>query len=70
MRISSVIDDSPGAKAGLKAGDILMKLNGVDLTDLKVYTNELKKYKPGESVVFMILRDGKEMEVPVVLGAR
>ncbi len=70
VRISSVIDDSPGAKAGLKAGDILMKLNGVDLTDLKVYTNELKKYKPGESVVFMILRDGKEKEVPVVLGAR
>jgi hypothetical protein len=70
VRISSVMEDSPGARAGLKAGDILVKLNGIDLPDLKAYTHELKKYKPGESVVFQILRDGKKMEIPVVLGAR
>ena len=70
VRISTVMEDSPGAKAGLKAGDILVKMDGVDLPDLKVYTDELKKHQPGDKVVLTVLRDGEELDIPLVLGAR
>jgi len=70
VRISDVMEGSAGKKAGLKAGDILVEMDGVKLDDLKVYTVELKKHKPGDKVVLKVLRGDKILELPIVLGAR
>jgi len=70
VRIGSVIGGSAAEEAGLKAGDIIVEMNGVKLDDLKVYTDELKKHKPGDKVILKVLRGDKTLEFPIVLGAR
>ncbi len=70
VKIASVIDGSAGAKAGLKTNDIITGLNDTEIDSLKKYSDELKKYKPGDKVKFKILRDGKEIFIDIVLGSR
>jgi len=70
VKISSVVDGSAGAKAGLKAGDIITSLNGVKVDGLKAYSDELKKYKPNDKVELIVDRNGKTIKIDLVLGAR
>lgn len=60
--INRVFSDSPAYEAGLKKGDILIKLDGVDLSDkdsLYVSTN-IKNNKEKDTFEISYLRDGKE----------
>jgi len=70
VRISTVIEGSAGDKAGLKKGDIILLLNGVETDDLKKYSDELKKYKPGDTVSLKINRNNSEKTIEIKLGAR
>ncbi len=70
VRIATVMEGSAGDKAGLKKDDIITAVNDVDIDTLKKYSDELKKYKPGDKVKLKILRTGKEMILEIVLGAR
>lgn len=64
------MEGSAGEKAGLKAGDIIIALNGNDLDDLKAYSNTLKLHNPGDVVELKIVRNGKTEIIPITLGAR
>ena len=70
VKIGSVIERSAGDKAGLKAGDVILAVNGEKITDLRNYTSVLRKYKPGEKAVFTILRKGEKKEITLVFGER
>jgi hypothetical protein len=70
VKLGSVIEGSAGDKAGLKAGDIITAINGDSVKDLKQYSDALKKFKPGDKIKLTILREGKSIIVPLVLGAR
>lgn len=70
VKINSVIEGSAGDKAGLKAGDIIISLNGVETNDLRKYSNELKKYKPGDEVQLILLRNNQRVKLKLVLGER
>ncbi|MEZ5106649.1 MAG: M20/M25/M40 family metallo-hydrolase [Draconibacterium sp.] len=70
VKIASVVEGSAGDKAGLKSGDIITVLNGTEVNDLRTYSNELKKYQPGDIVELKILRDGKAMNLSITLGER
>ncbi len=70
VRVGSVVDGSAGYKAGLKAGDIIIELDNKKANDLKVYSNLLKQYKPGDKVVLKVLRGDKEIELNIELGSR
>ena len=70
VRIGSLIEDSPAMKAGLKAGDVIMKVDNEDVKDLNSYTAILKKYKPGEKAVFTVKSNGKEKTVVIIFGER
>lgn len=68
--IDRVIPNSPGEAAGLRAGDVLRGLNGIDY-DTK---NEeaLKKahesFRPGASATFTVERQGQRLDIEVQLG--
>ncbi len=67
FEITMVQADSPAEKGGFKVGDVIVKLNGMDVSqDLLV--KHVKKGKPGDSVTFTVKRDGKEQEIKVKLG--
>jgi serine protease Do len=66
--VTSVDDDGPADKAGLKAGDVLLKLDGQDLRSGADLRNGLADVEPGQEVAVSALRDGKPIEVKVIAG--
>ena len=70
MRIESVAPESPAAKAGLQAGDVLVRIEGQELADLRGYSDVLKTLEPGQTVTATVLREGEELEVSVTVEAR
>jgi S1-C subfamily serine protease len=55
--ITSVTPDSAAAKAGVKANDVIIKLDDQDVTDLPGLQRSLRKYFAGDTVKFTLLRD-------------
>lgn len=68
--ISGVLRDSPADKAGLKAGDILMKIGGKPVADAENMLNLIAALKPDEKVTLAIVRSGENKNVEVVIGRR
>jgi S1-C subfamily serine protease len=65
---AAVVDGSPAAKAGVKEKDIITKVNNITIDDNTSLTGALSKYKPGDKVTLTIIRNGKTITVPVILG--
>lgn len=66
--LSAVESGSPADKAGIKQGDIILKINNDDLGEGRSLSRFLSKYQPGDEVTLKISRDGKEMDVKVKLS--
>lgn len=64
----AVIPDSPAAKAGIRARDIIIRVNDTPIVEGKGLATVLSRYPPGETVTLAILRDGKEQTLSVTLG--
>jgi len=65
--IAEVADNSPAKKAGLKSGDIILKMNGQKVYDIGELRNKIALTPPGTKVVFDILREGKHKKVTVTI---
>ncbi|MCK4980541.1 MAG: trypsin-like peptidase domain-containing protein [Candidatus Delongbacteria bacterium] len=68
--IATVEKDTPAEKAGLKADDIIIEMNGKPIETLDKFRFELAAFQPDEKIKFVILRDGKEKTFKVKLGDR
>jgi serine protease Do len=67
--ISEVQADSPGANAGLKVGDVIVGLDGKKVAGAGELQAEVSSKRPGTKVTLDVLRDGKNLNVPVTLEA-
>lgn len=65
-----VIPDSPAAKAGIQAEDIILEVNGQKVDENNTLISLILKYKVGETVTLKILRAGKEIELKATLEER
>lgn len=65
--VVDVIDGGAAAKAGVKAADVILKINGYEVKTNAELQEQLAKYTPGNSVQFLISRAGKEKTIDVVL---
>ncbi len=70
VKLSGVVPNSPVAKAGLRKGDIITKFGGKAISNLRDYSNLLKKHKPGDSVSVEFVRNGKVNTATIVLKER
>ena len=61
---------TPAAQAGIQPGDLIKKLNGVEIADQRAFDRELQKTKAGQTIPVELVRDGKEMTVSVTLTRR
>ncbi len=68
MEIESVDAKSPAEQAKLKAGDVLVSLDGKAMANGSVLAEEIRSRKPGLEIALGIERDGKPMTVKVKLG--
>jgi serine protease Do len=66
--IADVIADSPASKAGLKRGDIIVGFNGAKVQESSELPRLVATMPPGASATIDIIREGKPLSVPVVLG--
>ena len=66
--VASVADNSPSAKAGIKAGDIILEFNGVKINQMKELPAIVAKTKVGTNVRVKIWRNKKELTKNVLLG--
>ncbi len=67
--VSQVEPDSPGAKAGLKVGDVITQLNGKKVDDAGQLQALISQEKPGDKITVSVIRDGKTESLPVTLEA-
>ena len=67
--VTQVEPNSPGAKAGLRTGDVISKLNGQAVTDAGQLQMEVGQKRPGETLQLEVVRDGKAINTPVTLEA-
>jgi aminopeptidase YwaD len=70
VRFADVRDGTPAAKAGLKAGDILIEFDGKEIANLYDFTYALRAHKPGDLVLVKVLRGDKTIEAKVLLTER
>jgi hypothetical protein len=70
VRFADVRDGTPAAKAGLKAGDILIEFDGKDIGNLYDFTYALQSHKPGDEVLVKVLRGSQTIEAKVLLTER
>jgi serine protease Do len=59
---------TPAAEAGLKAGDVVTKLNGQVVDDASDLTRRIGSFKPSDKVELTYLRDGSEKTAQVTLA--
>lgn len=65
MRIDAVTEEKPAAKAGLLAGDVVVKLGPVEVVDMMSYMKALSMFKPGDTTTVHVLRNNEIKEFKV-----
>lgn len=70
LLIDGVRDDSPAAKAGLKAGDRVVKIGNQEIRNIQDYTYALGEMKAGQEYVFEVLRGNDRLTLKVIPATR
>ena len=65
--IQSVENFSPAEKAGLKAGDVIIKADGKDITNMDELTEVKNSHQIGDTITLVVNRNGEEKEISVTL---
>jgi len=66
--VSEVVEDSPAKKAGLKAGDIITKVDDEDIKNATDLTMTIRSHESDSKVSVAIIRDGKKKKLDAILG--
>ncbi len=68
--VRDVFPDSGAAKAGLRGGDRILKIDGIEIDNFDHLRRVIFFKKPGDSIHIELLRDGDALTTDAVLGAR
>jgi serine protease Do len=65
--VGDVSPDSPGAKAGLQKGDVIVALNGMPVSDAEDLRLRVSQTAPGSAVKMDVMRDGQKRQMSATL---
>ncbi len=68
--VAKVEPGKPAEKAGIKAGDVIVAMNGQRVDDPNALTNMVVEEAPGTTVTLDVIRDGRSQKFTVTLGSR
>jgi Zn-dependent M28 family amino/carboxypeptidase len=70
LKLDGVREGSPAEKAGLKAGDVIVKMAGRDVKNVYDYTYALGEMKAGEQYEVELMRGGERLKLKIMPTAR
>jgi aminopeptidase YwaD len=70
VKLEGVTKGSPAEKCGMLKGDIMVGLAGDKVRNIEDFMHTLSKHKPGDEIVVVVKRDGKEIELKATLATR
>ena len=69
-RIARVVEGSPAELAGLRSGDVILRVGENEVKSFNDLQNEIGRMRPEDEIVIQIRRDGETEEISVKLGRR
>ncbi len=66
--VSSVAEDSPAERAGIKPGDVITAYQGKPVEDPATLQREVTRTPVGTKAAMKVIRDGRDMELTVTVG--
>jgi len=68
VQIAQIVSGSAAEKAGLKTGDLILKVNDTEITSNSALASIISGFNAGDTATLTIQRDGKEQTVSVTFG--
>ena len=68
--VRSVEEDSPAAKGGLEANDIITEVNGTAITSSSDLVSYVGEQAPGDELNLKVYRQGKTLDITVTIGEK
>jgi len=68
--VAGVLKNGPADRAGIKPGDILVSVDGQDITDTTRLLNLIAQIKPGSNAKIHLVRKNRELDLEVMIGKR
>jgi serine protease Do len=69
-RIAHVNPGGPAERAGIRAGDVITRFDGKELTDFESLSRAVRSKDPGDRVRVEVLRDGQTLGLSLTVGSR
>src|SRR5205809_1696173 len=66
--VADVMKGSPAERAGIKTGDVIVEFNSKEIKDSGDLPALVARIAPGTSVSLKVVRDGKEVSLPIAVG--
>ena len=70
VEVMNVIPEGPAAKSGLQVGDVILSIDGVEMTDANTLVQYVARKSPNTELNAQILRNGKNAQVKILLTER
>lgn len=65
--VNGLLEEGAAESAGIKEGDIILKIGTQNINSVPQLQEQVGRYRPGDEISVMVLRDGKEKNIPVIL---
>ena len=70
LLVAQILRNGPADKAGIKPGDVIQKVNGIEATAARVMVDLVADIEPGDDVEIELTRDGKSKSIKVEVVER
>ncbi len=68
--VKDITTDGAAEAAGIKAGDVILKVGSIDVNNVPQLQEQVGKFRPGDKVAVTVLREGRENVMDLVLRGK